>query len=104
MSVLNRIALSCLLLLIAPLSCSSRNSAPPKAAATPPHPVILRLCFRTRDLTVTKSPHGPLYSLSDKAGHILLAESSLDQIQQRDPDLYQWINSATCAVTTDSAR
>jgi type IV pilus biogenesis protein CpaD/CtpE len=88
-------------------SCATRKPAPPTATTTAtatPNPVIFRLVSRTQTLTVTSSHSGPLYSVTDNTGRVLLADSTLEQVALRDPKLYRWINSALCANASSAAR
>jgi len=85
-------------------SCAQRNGALTSQGAGSPRSahdrkVIFTLAGRNQTLTVVASRMGPLYSVTDNTGRVLLADSTLDQVQQRDPALYRWINSALCATS-----
>lgn len=88
--------------LLAALSCTH---APARRASSPPvastsrfdaadNPIIVRMVGRNKTLIVSSSSQGPVYSVSNPAGQILLSQGSLDDLRRLYPELYRHVRSA----------
>jgi hypothetical protein len=54
-------------------------------------PVITRLVGRDKVVEITHGPDGPLYSATNRAGDVLVAGATLDELRDRAPDVYQFL-------------
>ena len=96
------------LLPLAILGCAKPSAAPPSAAEAPvmkpgqalspermagdpKHPAIVHVVSRDQVITVRSGPDGPLYSIKDAGGQILLADATGAQFEAQHPDLYRQI-------------
>jgi hypothetical protein len=83
--------------------CNTHKPSAASAQSTPKnYPVIYSLISRTQTLTVTSGPDGPLYSVTDPKGVVLMPPSTLAQVAIIDPKLHQWVNSAVAASASIS--
>jgi hypothetical protein len=68
----------------------------PAAPSTRPvdpagRPVITRLVGRDKVVEITHGPAGPLYSATNRAGDVLVAGATLDEVRERAPDVYRFL-------------
>src|SRR5438270_838364 len=61
------------------------------------NPVIVRMMGRGKSLTVSATGHGPVYSVSDGDGRLLLTRGSLDDLERGYPELYRQMNWGVAA-------
>jgi hypothetical protein len=65
---------------------------------TPDHRIIVRLVSRNQVLTVSSGGStGPVYSVADKEGRVMLTHATLDDLRVRHPDLYRQIETTVAA-------
>jgi hypothetical protein len=79
-----------------PVAGATPATAIPAAPSTQPtdtagHPVITRLVGRDKVVVITRGPAGPLYSATNRAGDVLVAGATLDELRDRAPDVYQFL-------------
>jgi hypothetical protein len=85
--------------------CGPRpSSPPPPIAARAAGPVIYTLVSRHGTLVVMSGRDGPLYSLKDADGRVLVPPSTLDEVAARNPELYDDIRRAVAADSRVMAR
>lgn len=65
-----------------------------EAAASSTGPLITRLVSRDLDVAISSGIHGPVYTVTDRAGKTLVAGASLETLQADHPELYQRIAPA----------
>ena len=63
--------------------------------------MITRLVGRDKVVVITHGPAGPLYSATNRAGDVLVAGATLDELRDRAPDVHQFLYPA---VTNHGAR
>jgi hypothetical protein len=68
----------------------------PSAPSTRPvdtsgHRVIVQLVGRDKVVVVTRGPAGPLYSATNRAGDLLVADCPLNELRDRAPEVYQFL-------------
>ncbi|MCY2951532.1 MAG: hypothetical protein NTU53_06090 [Planctomycetota bacterium] len=80
-----------------PLGCTT-HTPPPRSTA----PVIVHLVSRHQTITIHATPTGPVYSVKDNSGAVIVAAATLDQLRRDHPAIYNEINSAI--ATAISAR
>jgi hypothetical protein len=66
-------------------------------------PVITRIEFRNKLVTVKTGWNGPVYEVQDKAGNVLAAELSEQELQACEPELYRLIQTAVGGSTAKDA-
>jgi hypothetical protein len=93
-----------LLAILVTCGCSGHKSAPASSPelTTGAYPVIYSLVSRTHTLTVTSGPDGPLYSVTDTKGSVLVPPSTLTQVALINAELHRWVNSAVAASASMS--
>jgi hypothetical protein len=62
--------------------------------------VITRVIGRDFQITVTSSPRGPLYSITDGSGQTIASHLTLDQLRAQHPQLHQRIDPALSNSTS----
>jgi hypothetical protein len=92
------------------------TSAPPEAKpAVPPTqaknsqpattaPVITRLEFQGKTVTIKTGPRGPVYEVKSKDGKVLAQDLSEKELQARDPQLHKLIQTAIGSATLKDGR
>jgi hypothetical protein len=70
--------------------------AVPAAPSTRPvdasgHRVIVQLVGRDKIVIVTRGPAGPLFSATNRAGDLLVADCPLNELRDRAPEVYQFL-------------
>ena len=85
----------------------ARHGAPHKQsptgmAPTDRFPVIVRIVGRHQTITVTAGPECPLYSAATNDGKLLVAGSTLQQLRDQHPDLYQQIEPSIAVEANDT--
>lgn len=83
--------------------CASKPAPQAAAVAAAAHPLIVRVASRDHVIIVTAGPSGPLYSMTDAAGRLLVLPATLQQLRASRPDLYRQIEPATALVLDASA-
>lgn len=63
-------------------------SAPPPGTASVSHPMIVRLVGRDDMITIYSGPAGPLYTVADSTGRVLVSEMTIPEMKKARPDLY----------------
>jgi hypothetical protein len=53
--------------------------------------VIVQLVGRDKVVVVTRGPAGPLYSATNHAGDVLVADATLSEVRDRAPEVYQFL-------------
>jgi hypothetical protein len=71
--------------------CAAHTAKTPAAIATPQGPVIVRLVGRHQTVTVTSSGNGPLYSVQNDKGKLVVANATLEELRAEHPDMYQLV-------------
>jgi hypothetical protein len=66
------------------------------------HPVIVHIVAREKTLTISSGPNGPLYSLAQQDGKILVADASGDEFAKQQPELYRQMRQYV-AVKNDTS-
>jgi hypothetical protein len=64
---------------------------------TAEHPVIVRLVGRRQVLTVSGGATGPVYSVADFEGRLMLSHATIEELRVSHPDLYQQIRGTVAA-------
>ena len=88
---MKRFALISLAALFIP-ACA-HHQAPSAPQASKNLPVICRLVARDQTITISASGHGPVYSVQDAKGQMLLSYASRDQLRLLHPDLSHQLDS-----------
>src|SRR2546423_10551307 len=60
--------------------------------------VIARLVSRSNDISAIATPDGVRYSATDKHGHTLVSNATLDELKANHPALHRQLNPAICDV------
>jgi hypothetical protein len=53
--------------------------------------VIVQLVGRDKVVVVTRGPAGPLYSATNHAGDVLVADATLNELRDRAPEVYLFL-------------
>src|SRR5687768_723036 len=77
-----------------PAPLAPQAQAVPQSATVDGRPVIVRLVSRDETLTISKGPNGPVYSVHDSKGKILLASATREQLRIHHPFLSAQLDSA----------
>ena len=56
--------------------------------------VITRLVGHHQTITITATGNGPRYSVMSAGGQVLLANATLDELREKQPDCYRQIRSS----------
>ena len=82
------------------------RSAPPVPQAPTTkisnYPVIVHVVSRDHTMTVSAGPKGPVYSLSDQKGKVMIADATGEEFEKLQPELYHHIRG-TIAVHADAS-
>ena len=66
-------------------------------------PVIVEIVSRDSRVTVRSTPTGPTYSVTSATGEVLVPQSTLTQLQARDPQLAQQIRIMNASTAGNTA-
>src|SRR5690349_2650558 len=58
--------------------------------------VIVRLVSRSNDISIVATSDGVRYSATDKAGHTLVSNATLDELRANFPALHRQLSPALC--------
>ena len=84
----------------------ARTSAPavPQAQINKDLPVICRLVGREQTLTISAGPKGPVYSVQNPNGQMLLSYANREELRVRFPVLSHQLDTAIVEIGPSSSR
>jgi hypothetical protein len=85
--------LSCVILVVL-TSCSHSTPVASSGNPSPRYPMIVRLKSRHYSITISAAPRGPVYSVANSGGEMLVENLSLDALHTAHPDLYSLVAPA----------
>ena len=92
-----RLTVCGMILTMAAIGCASKTAPKAAAAEAPEGPVIVRLVGQHQAITVTSSPHGPLYTAQTADGQTIVANATLDELRTDHPEIYRFVEPSLAA-------